>query len=327
MPNGVSNAIDLIYPNENEEYSDDEIDENDIQEFSTEGKVHKIRNTNLTATSSNSDHTDTPDGVSDSPPRTQQSTHSGQLPMYNLGWNNQTTPQTPPPNSMPQHVSLSPPSPPGRRLEGGLGSSLMPSVGHAMHNTNYISQTPGAQGTVATIPSPPTGIHNRPPNPFVLASKGGTDPSSPLGRYVPHVVTISLETGHFETQHTTNLSTNKVHLRRDRPRLGQLLEACPLDGTKATAVTCVKFSPSTNFCLIGYGVREPVLEHNGNHFHPVTALYQVTGGMTHVSTMLSGEDDVNIARFHPDPGYGFVYGTKQGRVRVLSPRPWNYYNC
>jgi hypothetical protein len=43
--------------------------------------------------------------------------------------------------------------------------------------------------------------------------------------------------------------------------------------------------------------------------------------------MCSGHDDVNIARFHPDSGYGFVYGTKQGRVRVMGPRPWNYYNC
>ena len=40
-----------------------------------------------------------------------------------------------------------------------------------------------------------------------------------------------------------------------------------------------------------------------------------------------GDDDVNIARFHPDSGYGFVYGTKQGRVRVMSPRPWSYYDC
>jgi hypothetical protein len=110
-----------------------------------------------------------------------------------------------------------------------------------------------------------------------------------------------------------------------RPRLGQLLEACPLDASKASAVTCVKFSPSTDFCLIGYGVREPVVEGNANAFHPVTFLYRIRGGMTHVSTMLSGDDDVNIARFHPDSGYGVVYGTKQGRVRILSPRPWNYY--
>jgi hypothetical protein len=102
------------------------------------------------------------------------------------------------------------------------------------------------------------------------------------------------------------------------------LEAAPLDGSKAAFVTCVKFSPSADFCLFGYGVREPA---EGGQHHPVTALYRVVGGMTHISTMLSGDDDVNIARFHPDSGYGFVYGTKQGRVRVLSPRPWNYYNC
>ena len=47
--------------------------------------------------------------------------------------------------------------------------------------------------------------------------------------------------------------------------------------------------------------------------------------MTQVSTMLSGDDDVNIARFHPDSGHGFVYGTKQGRVRVVSTRPWRFY--
>ena len=62
------------------------------------------------------------------------------------------------------------------------------------------------------------------------------------------------------------------------------------------------------------------------HYHPVTAIYRIRGGMTHVTTMLSGEDDVNIARFHPESAHGFVYGTKQGRLRVLGPRPWNYYS-
>jgi hypothetical protein len=85
------------------------------------------------------------------------------------------------------------------------------------------------------------------------------------------------------TAHTNTAVTIKPLLRKLRPRLGQLLEACPLDGTKASAVTCVKFSPSTHFCLIGYGVREPLVEdHNGNQYHPVTALYRVQGGMTHV---------------------------------------------
>jgi len=160
----------------------------------------------------------------------------------------------------------------------------------------------------------------------------------------------------------TALGATRPHTRDQRPRLGQLLSACPLDGTKASAVTCVKFSPCTEFCLIGYGVREPHVETNimttvsaiaaaaagtTHHvngtmnvvlppiqqiqhplYHPVTTMYQVNKGkqMRHVSTMLSGDDDVNIARFHPDSGYGFVYGTKQGRIRVLGPRPWNYYN-
>eukprot|EP00980_Cylindrotheca_fusiformis_P015722 scaffold4536_cov49-Cylindrotheca_fusiformis.AAC.1 len=66
---------------------------------------------------------------------------------------------------------------------------------------------------------------------------------------------------------------------------------------------------------------------NSIPLHPVTALYATTPQMTHVSTMLSADDDVNIARFHPHSGMGFCYGTKQGRVKVQSPRPWNYYNC
>lgn len=160
------------------------------------------------------------------------------------------------------------------------------------------------------------------------------------GRYVPHVVTISLDTTYMPSDFAHLLPRGKPYAavaKGYQPRMGQLLEACPLDSSKASAVTCVKFSPSTDYCLIGYGVREPVMEnganpnngngnnHNGGPFHPVTAVYRVLGGMTQVSTMLSGDDDVNIARFHPDSGYGFVYGTKQGRVRVLSRRPWMFY--
>jgi hypothetical protein len=147
-----------------------------------------------------------------------------------------------------------------------------------------------------------------------------------IGRYVPHVVTVSLETTPLPPELEKKWPRGKhpgAVANGYRPRLGQLMEACPLDPSKASAVTCVKFSPSTDFCLIGYGVREP---EGGGKFHPVTALYRIRGGMTHISTMLSEIDDVNIARFHPDSGHGFVYGTKQGRVRILSPRPWNFYN-
>jgi len=161
-------------------------------------------------------------------------------------------------------------------------------------------------------------------------------PSSNIGgAYSTTTTTITKTTYNVPGRDAASTAT-KPHVNYRRPRLGQLLSACPLDPPKASAVTCVKFSPHTDFCLIGYGVRElHVEDENGNDpsahppYHPVTAMYKVNKGgvMRHVSTMLSGDDDVNIARFHPDSGYGFVYGTKQGRIRILGPRPWNYYNC
>lgn len=280
-----------------------------------------------------------------------------------------------------------------------------------------VPSTPPSQGTEnasGMIPAPPRinhrnnrqhRLHNQkslenPGNPFGRTSRSArvsSHPNAEKGRFVPHVVTISLDTepyiettteeveagqdvlsaAHSDTamatdriRSTTVASTSKEggnsntrivrkttynipgrvpgrtpdfnatrpHALERRPRLGQLLSACPLDSGKASAVTCVKFSPCTDFCLIGYGVREPhVDETNGDGndspshppYHPVTAMYKVNKGgkMRHVSTMLSGDDDVNISRFHPDSGYGFVYGTKQGRIRILGPRPWNYYNC
>jgi activator-of-BECN1-regulated-autophagy protein 1 len=130
----------------------------------------------------------------------------------------------------------------------------------------------------------------------------------------------------------------KHELSRDPP-IGNVIRACRLAGPKASGVTCVKFSPSADYCLLGYGVRENAPQGGDRTPHPVTAVYGSNrehtsddGSMTspesqlvHVTTLRSSEDDVNIARFHPESGHGFVYGTKQGRVRVLDPRPWNYY--
>lgn len=164
----------------------------------------------------------------------------------------------------------SPPSPPGRRWVTNLGRAER---GSSRNRSNSYDLQSSSQTTS-------------------------------LGRYVPHVVVVSLNT--------------------DDGTLGKVLEATPID-YKASSVTCVKYSPSAEFCLLGYGVRESTQNAEGHSQHPVTALYRVRGGMTRVSAMLSCDDDVNIARFHPDSGVGFVYGTKQGRVRVLSARPWNSY--
>jgi hypothetical protein len=248
-----------------------------------------------------------------------------------------TAPLTPPNIS---RLHLSPPSPPGRRWVGGLGRNdarqtpsnapIQATSGTARNDDRpayYLSEAP-SQGSVSVSAHD---LPLRPPHPLSVITTRETysDMTRKPGRYVPHVATVSLETTPLP-QHCgipPQLRNQMTSVAKGyRPRLGQLLEACPLDGAKASAVTCVKFAPSADFCLLGYGVREPMSpEGEPSQFHPVTALYRVRGGMTLLSTMLSGDDDVNIARFHPDSGYGFVYGTKQGRVRVLSPRPWNYY--
>jgi hypothetical protein len=332
LPDGIDNAMELL---QNEERSDESDDELNMDESNADGGDGSGKSA-AAASDSRGSGSITPQPVNRSSQHSPPRNRTPSQPTRNLSATAssnagpQLTPRTPPNPSRPQ-FTLSPPSPPGRRFTGGLGQNRgRVASGGALHPFPN-PDTQNAGSAIPPPPPPPPGIGNRPPHPLSIIS-GGTnypDAAHQSGRYVPHVVTISLDTTPV-TQVDGNLAPGRGKMasvaRGYRPRLGQLLEACPLDGAKASAVTCVKFSPSTDFCLIGYGVREPVAE-SGGQYHPVTALYRVRGGMTHVSTMLSGDDDVNIARFHPDPGYGFVYGTKQGRVRVLSPRPWNYYNC
>ena len=349
LPDGVNNVIDLLeteeilFLKENEDTDPEYAAEVDISSPATmKSTLQSSSTTTISENDVSSPSLRTtqfpflslPNGASfQSPPRDRVSsaTAPSVLPPSRQGMPLPLTPPNPGRFQMP----LSPPSPPGRRFPGGLGSN------RSSHGNTNGRGHPG-------VPVPPsqrnadsnvdlTGGPTRTPHPLsvITGVSSMTDISlyvaSQSGRYVPHVVTVSLDTSRLAPTSTVpnaqrGLITSVA--RGHRPRLGQLMEACPLDGAKASAVTCVKFSPSSNFCLLGYGVREALSENGEDSgFHPVTALYRVRGGMTHVSTMLSGDDDVNIARFHPDSGYGFVYGTKQGRVRVLSPRPWNYYNC
>jgi len=216
-------------------------------------------------------------------------------------------PRTPPPNA--NYTSLEPPSPPGKR-----------NIPHGYVNS-------AADGTVhyGGMAMPPR--HH--PHPLSVVAADHPSYESGGGRYVPHIVTVSMDTSP-PVDGVVQINDVNIHATegmRNHPKLGQLLMAAPLDGTKASGVTCVKLSPTGEYCLLGYGVRESVLSADGNEEirHPVTALYNVKKGMKQVCTLLSPDDDVNIARFHPETGHGFVYGTKQGRVRVLATRPWNQY--
>ena len=303
----------------------------------------------------------------------------------------EVAPTTPEP-TLSSSTLLSPPPPPGRRFmpSGGLlfgkhHHGISGSTHRQQQQQNGTANPNSSEGANSPPPLPhgsnqqggggnsnhANNSHHRAPHPLSTVTSSAYPPEIQKGRYVPHVVTISLDTTPLDesllaniegpphpqqrTATSSNMNINKSNTSSPhqtlpavavgyRPRLGQLLDACPLDGGKATAVTCVKFSPATNFCLIGYGVREPIQDRES--YHPVTAIYRVRSGggggnqlsrhdkksndtknnMCQVSTMLSKEDDVNIARFHPDSGHGFVYGTKQGRVRVVSTRPWMFYH-
>lgn len=35
-----------------------------------------------------------------------------------------------------------------------------------------------------------------------------------------------------------------------------------------------------------------------------------------MTLMVDSDDEVNIAQFHPTPGFGIIYGTKKGRIRT-----------
>mmetsp|Transcript_20565 Transcript_20565/g.51145 ORF Transcript_20565/g.51145 Transcript_20565/m.51145 type:complete len:1114 (-) Transcript_20565:4-3345(-) len=227
-------------------------------------------------------------------------------------------------------------TPPSRGTESA--STTIPAPPRINHRNNrqhrLHTQHPGSTIQKAGNPFGNTSRHNR----------GGVSPHTQRGRYVPHVVTISLDTepyvettteevlvghagpnissndaatasGRIRTTTVAETSSNggianttivtkttynipgrgaafgatRPHVLERRPRLGQLLSACPLDTAKASAVTCVKFSPCTDFCLIGYGVREPhVEETNGDSndppghppYHPVTAMYKVNRAVT-----------------------------------------------
>lgn len=345
LPDGVDNAMELLHLEEQAYNAEVEEAEEAARQLENSRKLTSADaqaavSAALTSLKSNPEALDNADSRSSSGQQTNaMNLHLPQMPRTPTAESSSGDPPlmdyvpSTPPNPRPQTLRLSPPSPPGRRFPGGLRygrETVITSGGQP------VPESGGDHRRTSTPPPPPPppppqapgGIGSRPPHPLSMISSN-TDSQSQKGRYVPHVVTVSLDTSPLPEGLEYGAKRGKLPgavARGHQPRLGQLLEACPLDGTKASAVTCVKFSRSTDFCLIGYGVREPVVE-GGSQFHPVTAIYRVRGGMTHVSTMLSGDDDVNIARFHPESGHGFVYGTKQGRVRVLSPQPWNYYNC
>lgn len=91
----------------------------------------------------------------------------------------------------------------------------------------------------------------------------------------------------------------------------------------AHCLTSIQFSPTSEHILLAYGrrhsslLRSIVVEgENGIPVYTILEVYRVSD-MELVRVLPSAEDEVNVACFHPSPGGGLVYGTKEGKLRIL----------
>ncbi|CAD6261252.1 unnamed protein product [Miscanthus lutarioriparius] len=91
----------------------------------------------------------------------------------------------------------------------------------------------------------------------------------------------------------------------------------------AHCLTSIQFSPTSEHILLAYGrrhsslLRSIVVEgENGIPVYTILEVYRVSD-MELVRVLPSTEDEVNVGCFHPSPGGGLVYGTKEGKLRIL----------
>ncbi|KAI4350293.1 hypothetical protein L6164_004761 [Bauhinia variegata] len=91
----------------------------------------------------------------------------------------------------------------------------------------------------------------------------------------------------------------------------------------AHCLTSIQFSPTSEHILLAYGRRHGSLLKtiltDGETTLPIYTVLEVyrVSDMKLVMVLPSAEDEVNVACFHPFAGRGLVYGTKEGKLRVL----------
>ncbi|KAG7989793.1 hypothetical protein I3843_03G255100 [Carya illinoinensis] len=101
----------------------------------------------------------------------------------------------------------------------------------------------------------------------------------------------------------------------------------------AHCLTSIQFSPTSEHILLAYGRRHGSLlksividEETTSPIYTVLEVYRVSD-MELVGVLPSAEDEVNVACFHPYAGGGLVYGTKEGKLRVLQCDGGRGVNC
>lgn len=91
----------------------------------------------------------------------------------------------------------------------------------------------------------------------------------------------------------------------------------------AHCLTSIQFSPTSEHILLAYGRRHGSLLKSividGETTLPIYTVLEVyrVSDMELVRVLPSAEDEVNVACFHPFAGGGLVYGTKEGKLRIL----------
>lgn len=98
----------------------------------------------------------------------------------------------------------------------------------------------------------------------------------------------------------------------------------------AHCLTSIQFSPTSEHILLAYGRRHNSLLRgifmDGKTTIPVYTVLEVyrVSNMELVRVIPSAEDEVNVACFHPSPGAGLVYGTKEGKLRIIQHNVADY---
>uniref|UniRef100_A0A803Q4D9 Transducin family protein / WD-40 repeat family protein n=1 Tax=Cannabis sativa TaxID=3483 RepID=A0A803Q4D9_CANSA len=91
----------------------------------------------------------------------------------------------------------------------------------------------------------------------------------------------------------------------------------------AHCLTSIQFSPTSEHLLLAYGRRHNSLLKSvvidGEATVPIYTILEIyrVSDMELVRVLPSAEDEVNVACFHPSAGGGLVYGTKEGKLRIL----------
>ena len=110
-------------------------------------------------------------------------------------------------------------------------------------------------------------------------------------------------------------------LSLDGEMLGKVLHARRVKA--AHCLTSVQFSPAGDHLLLAYGKKHSnllrsLVPENGT-LTPLHTIMEVVSlaDMSLLRVLPSTDDEINAACFHPSPGGGIAYGTKEGRLRLL----------